>query len=349
MNHEKWRKAYLEGIEAAERLIADLQTENALLLDGTEPIDVFKVIVDAGIVLLFRPLTDALGYCLNQPTPGILVSSLKDQVHPRKAIQRLTAAHELGHLSMGHLGSIDYEIDESARLNRAGIAFLTEDEKALEVAAEAFAGRFLVPRKLLLAILKRQEWRRQEVMTPSIIYQLSLRLGISYAATCWALDSHEINKRSVTTTLLAAKPRQLKREVLGSIEPVSSWANAWLVREQDQGCKLTPEIDDTISLQLFENIGSGYRWDFEPLTEAGFDILNDENISSEDVDEVGGGSMRRVVFRLPHGVNASLSFWECRPWIGRDSKDRHFEISIQSLKPQFGFSDYEKSQLLMAA
>lgn len=65
-------------------------------------IDVFSVIVQVNIPLLFRPLDGLLGTFLPKPSPGIIVTTERNL-----AIQRFTGAHELGHCYMGHEVSLD--------------------------------------------------------------------------------------------------------------------------------------------------------------------------------------------------------------------------------------------------
>ena len=84
-----------------------------------------------GALLLFRPLRGLLGAYLGQPSfprAGIIVSTQRD-LH----VQRFTAAHELGHMVMGHEPSLD---GEEIGLWRG------ESSNPQEVEADAFASEF---------------------------------------------------------------------------------------------------------------------------------------------------------------------------------------------------------------
>src|SRR5687768_13611974 len=98
-------RAVLEGTQAAQRLHAKLGIRAMVEGGALSRIDVFRVPVELGTTLLFRPLKGLLGAYLTEPVapvPGIVVSTERD-LH----VQRFTAAHELGHLVMGHKPSLD--------------------------------------------------------------------------------------------------------------------------------------------------------------------------------------------------------------------------------------------------
>lgn len=96
--------ARLEAIDAAKRLHRDLDIQRRVT-EGSGQVDVFQIIAELDIPLVFKPLTSALGLCLPAPLRGIMVTTRRG-LH----IQRFTAAHELGHVILQHRGSIDKEI-----------------------------------------------------------------------------------------------------------------------------------------------------------------------------------------------------------------------------------------------
>ena len=65
---------------------------NELGVDQTSPIDPFRAIEEAGLVLSFKPLRDLLGAILPGEVSGVLINSARPA-----SLQRYTAAHELGH------------------------------------------------------------------------------------------------------------------------------------------------------------------------------------------------------------------------------------------------------------
>ena len=91
------------GAMAAARLHQRLNLRHQIDAKGGN-IDVFSVIQTLDLPLLLRPLQGLLGAYLNDPTPGVLITTQRPM-----AIQRFTAAHELGHFSLQHQPSLDDE------------------------------------------------------------------------------------------------------------------------------------------------------------------------------------------------------------------------------------------------
>src|SRR6185437_4163878 len=104
-----YRDAVLEATLEAERLHRDLKTEDKALA-GSGRVDIFDVIQERDIFLLFRQLEGLLGAFLPaMEDPGILVTTQRPL-----AIQRFTAAHELGHSVLNH----GLELDDASMLSR---------------------------------------------------------------------------------------------------------------------------------------------------------------------------------------------------------------------------------------
>ena len=135
--------------------------------------------------------------------PGVVVSTQR----PLR-IQRFTGAHELGHVVLGHALSLDGP-EILARGNAA-------DE--VELAADSFASAFLLPKWLLQLHARRQGWNRANMSDPSAVYQLSLRVGASYEATCIALERHRIIDSATQQRLFDKSRRDIKAELLEGFE-----------------------------------------------------------------------------------------------------------------------------------
>src|SRR5258705_89460 len=120
------------GTMAAARLHQQLGLRKGIEARGGS-IDVFMAIHAVDLPLLLRPLQGLLGAYLNEPAPGVLVTTQRPM-----SIQRFTAAHELGHFSMRHLPSLDDE-NILRRMSIAGEP--TADFQEIE--ADAFAIEFM--------------------------------------------------------------------------------------------------------------------------------------------------------------------------------------------------------------
>ena len=117
--------------------------------------------------------------------PGIIVNSQ----HPL-TLQRYTAAHEYGHHALGHDASAD---DESG--------FTGDRQNLQEVAAQAFAGEFLMPLQLVNYTLRTMGLPGQYLpLTARQMYQLALELGVSYGAAVTQL----VGQHKLTVTLGSA-------------------------------------------------------------------------------------------------------------------------------------------------
>ena len=125
------------GTMAAARLHEQLDMRGVIELRGGS-VDVFEAIQALNLPLLLRPLQGLLGAYLNDPTPGVLITTKRPM-----SIQRFTAAHELGHYSLKHDPSLD---DEGILRRMAAAAQSTGDFQ--EVEADAFATAFMMPRWL---------------------------------------------------------------------------------------------------------------------------------------------------------------------------------------------------------
>lgn len=296
------REAILQGTRAAQRLHARLGTRSALETRTISRVDVIRVAHTLGAVLLFKKLKSLLGAYLAGTAaspPGILVSTERD-LH----VQRFTAAHELGHFVMRHEPSLD----DGVGLWRGGA------HDVRELAADAFASEFLLPRWLYLHHAGRQGWHVSDLERPEIVYQLSLRLGASYEATCWGLRSHAILMPSAAHNLSKWEPRTLKANLLSGRAALSNpWADVWAINQADNGLALEGNPDDILIFRLAERSSAGYLWDESRIERLGFDVLADSR--NESLEEECGGDVRRVlIVRAKEPGDYEIDLSERRPW-----------------------------------
>src|SRR4051794_32273899 len=260
-----YASAVRKGTLAAARLHRDLGTEARVKHASGGGVDVFDAVARLRIPLLLRPLKGLLGAYLSDPMPGVLVTTERPL-----NIQRFTAAHELGHWAFKHRPSLDDEtiLRRSPFAARPGYDFQ-------EVEADAFAIAFLLPRWLIAHHCQRHGWTTTTLRRPDVVYQLSLRLGSSYEATCWTLQRYNFVTPSVARSLVAAQPRDLKAALLGDYKPPNFRGDVWLLTEQDQGAEISGSQADLFVLRLPEHSGGGYLWNFDQLKDTNFVIVRD--------------------------------------------------------------------------
>jgi hypothetical protein len=322
---------------AAARLHRDLGSEAKLQREGGN-IDVFEVVARMRVPMLFRPLKSLLGAFLNNPAAGILVTTERPL-----SVQRFTAAHELGHFHLKHEPSLD---DETI-LRRS--PFVSEPDYALqEVEADAFAIAFIMPRWLIAAHCERQNWGSPDLRLAPVVYQLSLRIGASYEATCWTLARYRFISTDLARKHAAVQPRRLKQALLGDYRPENFRGDVWLLTERDAGASIAGSRADQFILQLPEHSGGGYLWNIDELKERSFVVVRDEH---EDVDAEGVGShpTRRVTAESRARQAGTMHLLERRPWQPTKAINS-FELAYDLNGPETeGYSRPERRHLFEAA
>lgn len=297
-----YASAVRNGTLGAARLHQRLHLREEIQAKGGS-VDVFGAIHEIELPLLLRPLNGLLGLFLREPTPGILVTTERPM-----SVQRFTAAHELGHYELKHQPSLD---DETIlRRSPPQAAAVTGFQ---EVEANAFAAEFLMPRWLIAWHCERHGWTAQNFRRPSLVYQLSLRLGTSYEATCWTLARFKFITENLARELLQTPPREMKVALLRNYQPLDYRGDVWLLTQRDAGTRIDGSRNDLFVLRLEEHSGSGYLWDMDKLKESGFAIVRDDR-EAKDAEEVGGAVIRRVTAASPESHKGQVFVEERRPW-----------------------------------
>jgi Zn-dependent peptidase ImmA (M78 family) len=325
------------GTMAAARLHQRLDLRQQIEARGGN-VDVFAAVQSLDLPLLLRPLQGLLGAYLSEPTPGVLVTTQRPM-----SIQRFTAAHELGHFSLRHQPSLD---DESM-LRRMPMQSQPSGDFQ-EVEADAFAVEFMMPRWLIAWHAARQGWTVSDFRRPNVVYQLALRIGASYEATCWTLVRHRFIQQAQSRELLQTQPRALKVALLEAHRPQDYRGDVWLLTEHDAGARIDGSRNDLFVLRLEEHSGGGYLWDIGQLKASGFAIVRDD-LEAVDGDGVGGPVIRRVTATPPDTYRGRLALDERRPW-DPDPPLSSLAVEVDLTGPEEeGLSRAERRILLEAA
>jgi hypothetical protein len=329
------RDAILEGAQAAARIHDQLKTRRNVEASGGG-VDVFGALLALHVALLFRPLEGLLGACLPGPNPGVIISTQR----PLR-VQRFTGAHELGHVALGHEVSLD------------GLEILgrgpSTDRNEIELAADSFASAFLLPKWLLQMHARRQGWNRESMADPHAVYQLSLRAGASYEATCAALERYAIIDR-LTRDRLVEKPRRaIKEELLDSFQVDDYRRDVWLLTERDEGLTLEGAPDDLFVLKLVENGGAGYLWTTAGLVEAGFAILRDQRHIPPAELAIGGPVQRELMARVLAPASGDFALELKRPWEGSGAAIGSLHVGYDLFGKEVGMPRAMRRALARAA
>jgi hypothetical protein len=204
-----WREAHEEAMFVAADAHEDLE------IDTSREIDVFAAIEDLGLDLLFRPLSGAAGLYVGPSADrpgGILINS-----RHRRARQRYTGGHELGHHLMGHTPRPEPE-DRGPRA-------LSEELPPEEKLAEAFAAWFLMPPELVDKVLEEIALRRPR--GPGDVYALALRLGTSFEATALHLSNLKLAEPAKAREWATTPLKELKEALCAGSPPASYRGDVW--------------------------------------------------------------------------------------------------------------------------
>jgi Zn-dependent peptidase ImmA (M78 family) len=321
------RAAILIAAVEADRLHKQFDTRSRA--DGGEGrIDVFDMLVQNDIPVMYRPLKGRLGAFLNENgSRGVLVTTERPL-----SVQRFTAAHELGHAMLEHEPSIDAD----SVLFRYPVADRVSSDYSLEeIQANVFASQLLIPRWLLAKHMKRQGWKPADVTRDEVVYQLSLRLGVSYAAICHALQRNEVIDRGQCERLVSVPPRTIKKRLLGSHSPDDWRRDVWVITERDDGILLEGSHDDLVVVKVKEHSGSGYLWRLDDLESAGFAVVRD-NLEDDSDDDSYGGIMFRTVIAEPKedsGAEGHVLLQETRPWQANGDALHSLKLDVDFVGP----------------
>ena len=303
-----FRAKVLAAAQAADRLHIKYDTK-ARADAGEGRVDVFDMLLQQDIPTMFRRLDKLLGAFLEEDgEKGVIVTTER-----QLPVQRFTAAHELGHAVLGHRPSADPEeiLARSPFVEREDGAYDLQ-----EIQANVFASALLIPRWLLMNHMKRQGWSAAELAIPDVVYQLSLRLGASYSATCHGLLRYKVIDRNVCDRLLGVKPRTIKERLAAPYVPIDWRRDVWVVTGRDDGTPLEGGRSDLVVARVEEHSGSGYLWRFDDLAKAGLVVVDDRRTADTDADVIGAVVFRSLVAgaRVAVGAVGRVSLREVRPW-----------------------------------
>ncbi len=332
------RRATLE----ASRIHRDLAIQ-AQVVHGTGRIDVYGTIARLGVPLFFTKLDGLLGAYYRHPSPGVLITTERPLSQ-----QRFTAAHELGHHWLGHTPSLD---DEESMLRRAPFQAIKGDN-VQEVEAETFAAAFLLPRWLVDRHCEQQEWTDADLLDPARVYQLALRVGISFKAAVWTLARYDVFDSKVAAAMANIELKKIKKQLLRGYEPKSYRGDVWVVSERDADMRIDGGPNDLFVVRLTEHSGSGYLWRVESIDGEALAVVAD---SREDIDADGiGGSTMRLITTAAHDRRlGELRLAESRPWQPANPRNTFaLQYNLTGAEQQGWYKDQRKQHhqaLLKAA
>lgn len=306
-------------------------------------IDVFRIISQAGIWLMFQPMRDLFGaYQRHAEGAGIILNAN----HP-STLQRFTAAHEYGHHVLGH----DFSLDDAEHIEGYE-ATLSEKE----VAAQAFAADFLMPLQLVNYTLRRMGLPiKPGELSARDVYRVSLELGASYTATITQLQALKKISAGLARRLRKELPIAIKEDMVGA-RPHHARADVWVLDEGESGRELTPRVDDEVHVLLPERPSTGYVWRPKEDDGGGALVLSGESFepaTSEQAGAYGAVGTHHLVFRVLQPGDHTLRLVKQRPWQRDAPPAATFEARLLTVRRPTGESDHglseEQKEMLLAS
>ncbi len=302
------RGAALKVARIAAEVLANPHTR-ARLADGYTRVDPIAIAEDQGINVLVRPLDKLLGAFLREDSVGILLNQLRPA-----GMFHMTCAHELGHFFLGHGSNTDDQLDYRSGANE------------IELEADQFAYSLMAPLALVVKVLKAQHWNWDSVRDPATIYQLSLRLGLSYSAMVWSLVRLGKLDGATAKSLARIAPANIKRALAPQSSAFEANQDVWRIGPNDKESILEPRPDDHIVLDLPSHVTGGYLWSVTEAQSKGYalkPILIDSRTqpTSEGAQDfpVGNSAPMNYSLEFPRDTVTApvrVVFDEVQPWSG---------------------------------
>jgi Zn-dependent peptidase ImmA (M78 family) len=228
----------------ADALVAAAETLDALAIDQSAVIDPFAAIDRLGLALNITKLDNLLGAVVPHGDGGVLITSERSP-----AIQRYTAAHEIGHwiLHEDHL-RMDGETEVLGR-----------PTSEMEHQAQLFAGYFLMPPPLLNQAIAAYDLRPGGIH-PEHVYRLSRDLDVSYEASARRLYMARLIDRAALTQILELGRMPAMQRASAGHRPADGLAEIWDATSDDEVVSLVVREHDEVVVDFDEQRLAGWRW-----------------------------------------------------------------------------------------
>lgn len=228
----------------ADALVAAAETLDALAIDQSAVIDPFAAIDRLGLTLNITKLDNLLGAVVPQGDGGVLITSERSP-----AIQRYTAAHEIGHWI---LHEDQLRMDGEAEV-------LGRPSSEMERQAQLFAGYFLMPPPLLNQAIAAYDLRRGGIH-PEDVYRLSRDLDVSYEASARRLYAARLIDRTALTQILELGRMSAMQRASAGHRPADGLADVWDATSDEEVVSLVVKEHDEVVMGFDEQRLAGWRW-----------------------------------------------------------------------------------------
>lgn len=332
------RDRLLSAARRATEVLSEANSKARVTQDGYTRIDPVALAERSGVAVMARPMERLLGAFIREAAPGILLN-----IERPVGMLHMTCAHELGHFFLGHVSTADEQIDYASNAD------------VQELEADQFAYSLLTPRWLVAHVMRLKGWGPAALEDPAVVYQLSLRLGISYTGTVWSLSRLKLFATATAKRLAAIQPKLLKEAALPRGVAIQPQCDVWLLDPRDKECVLEPRHTDRFVVRLPSHATAGYLWSAASLTDAGF-TLSPVLVDARDRGHahparVGAAGDDFYLLDSTPGTSkprdVRLRLQEAQPWGASDSRNDEFELAAQFETLTNGLSEGSRRQAVM--
>ena len=120
--------------------------------------------------------------------------------------------------------------------------------------------------------MRMKRWGRNDLRRPEIVYQLSLRLGMSYKAMVWSLVRLSHLSQTDAYQIVNITPISIKRDALSGKAPKEAKRDVWILSASDRDRILEPSMSDQFIFELPNHAGSGHLWSIDQAQSEGFTL-----------------------------------------------------------------------------
>lgn len=314
--------------------------------EGYTRVDPIAIAERAGIQVMAQPMDKLLGAFLREEQVGILLNTLRPT-----GMFHMTCAHELGHFYLGHLTTTDEHLDYQSNASD------------FELEADQFAYALMAPLWLVVQVLKAQGWGWGSLKNPGTLYQLSLRLGLSYAGTVWSLARHNKLDYATARNLVKVRPADIKSALVPQGTRLDPNRDVWQLSPRDKDLILEPRLNDRIVMDLPSHAAAGYLWSLDEAAAEGYALRPSTIESTKEAAlaeaglPIGAAPTSRYALRYEMADDSvvpttpiRVAFKEAQPWRPEGSNSATgFAVRTKFEATKSGLSDGSRNRLLLEA
>lgn len=264
-------------------------------VDDSKQIPVFELLASESLEVMFQPLRRLFGAYI--PATDHSVAGVLINANLPRAVQRFTAAHELGHHSLQHNPVTDLESD------------IERPNSPLERESNAFAERLMLPDRLVQAAMHRVKCPDGPSSFEEA-YQVSLEIGASYRATLHRLQVLAYVSPQTASAWFQKAPRDAKVAIVPRSLIQDFRRDTIMLTPADERNELTVRDGDVLVVEVQEHPTTGYLWDVT-LGDLGHRV---GDWITQETELYGGPVVRRFAMQVDGPGMSELRMVHARPW-----------------------------------